>query len=344
MRIIRLGDQIITGAQKRAVMRVLDGDQLSPGALCTEFARLWSKRHGARYGLFVNSGTDALRIALLAMKEKYGWRDGDPVAIPSVTFIATRSIVLQAKLVPMMVDVGMYDFLLNPSNLKRRIHAGVRAVIPVHLFGKKCNIPVGLPILEDSCEAGGMRLSGDIAAYSTYVCHHVSTGVGGMVVTNDKDLNYLMWSYANHGRRRPGYFEFDRVGYSSRATELQAALGIEHLARLDMELEVRRRLSDKLTAGLSVMTDFILPTAGSLMAYPIAIKEASRLNRDKFCFYLNKNGIETRELMPLVRFTGESLNDFPIAAWLDKKGFYIGCHPGMTSKDVDYIIKVFRDY
>ena len=212
-----LGTFTSTRRMWQAVSSVFRSGWLSPGKNVKEFELKFARLHGNRYGVMVNSGTDALRIALLAMKELCGWKDGDRVICPSVTFVATLNTILQAGLQPFMADVGMYDFLLNPENIIRRLPSNredrkkIVAILPVHLAGNSMRMPsylglakdFGWKLIEDSCEAvlAPWIGKGDVACFSFYMAHLLTTGVGGMSITNDKDLAHLMWSYANHGRR-----------------------------------------------------------------------------------------------------------------------------------------------
>jgi dTDP-4-amino-4,6-dideoxygalactose transaminase len=365
---IGVGSLQLTDSHKSAVMAVLDSNQLSPGPKVKEFEKVFAQAHGARYGLFVNSGTDALRIALAALKEAEGWNDGAGVIVPSVTFVATLNVILQANLRPVIADGGLSGFNLDRMThfmgcTQQAYYKGCVAIMPVHLCGQRQDLtrlkafakPLNLKIIEDSCETMGVGpIQGDVACYSTYVCHLMTTGVGGLAITNNRELADLMWSYANHGRRAMGDFVFDRIGYSARATEIQAALGLEELKRLPDYIKARRLIAKTLIDALDpeFWNDLTIPAFnpdGAYMMFPIIIKESSKISRKALCQYLNKNGIETRPLLPLVnqpcyKKFGFDLNDYPQAKQYEKNGFYIGCHPGMSEDDVWHVIETFRRF
>lgn len=218
---ISLGYNAVPLKAKHLILDVLASGQFSPGPKVKEFEEKFARLHKAKYGIFVNSGTDALRLSLLALKEKYGWEDGSEVVVPSLTFVATVNVILQAGLKPFFIDVGMYDHCLNPWNFKHcmetSIHHDVVAMMPVHLFGQHCDSftfemakKYKLKVLEDSCETILNPLKGDVSCHSTYMAHHITTGVGGIALTNDKELMLLIRSYANHGRNiayLPGYHQ-----------------------------------------------------------------------------------------------------------------------------------------
>lgn len=379
---IRQGEYVSTGLERRAVSAVLRRGRLSPDGLCRKFEDAFAAHHGAKYGLFVNSGTDALRIAVATLKEQYGWKDGDKIICPATTFVATINVVLQNNLVPLLVDNGFGGFNTDRMThffncTKGEYFSGVRAIMPVHLCGKRpdptkllaISKANGWKIIEDSCECMGVGpVFGDVACYSTYVCHILTTGVGGLAVTNNRRTHDLMRSYANHGRdvrNIPGYrdgpissrFKYDRIGYSSRATEMQAAIGLAQLKTLPWQLARRFAVAEDLRLGLmNFWTDLEVPPFAvddAFMMFPLLVKgEVSRVNRDKLCQFLEDNGIETRPLMPILNqpcykdaaWIERASFSYPAAERMIRDGFYIPCHPGMDDKDTAHIIKTFKRY
>lgn len=371
----------VLGEDYDRVDQVLSSGQLSPGLFCREFEILFAKRYDAKHALFVNSGTDALRLSLLAMKEKYQWPAGSQVAVPAITFVATINVILQAGLEPFFVDVGMNDYNMNPDNLARRLETDVPnlvAMMPVHMFGQQADMPRlmeqakihNLRVIEDSCETvGAGPLWGEITCFSTYQAHIVATGIGGLVVTQDDELNEILRSYANHGRDTdylPGYrtpepskelltkrFRFPRHGYSCRASEFEAAIGIGQLERLDVNLVARRDIAAQLLKSLDIYTDLELPTPvyprlHSYMMFPIVIKEMSHVAKEDLVWALEQSGIETRDMMPISTqpafekyFRGST---YCVSDWINRCGFYIPCHPGMTQGDVNYISCIFDEF
>lgn len=361
-----LGTLKLTPKDKSDVLSVLDSNWLSPGKKVEEFEKAFSGYHHQKYGRMVNSGTDALRIALAAMKEKYGWKDGDRVFVPAVTFVATVNVVLQLNLKPHILDVGHLDFNLNPWRISQfmdnqaaqGVDPKARCVIPVHLAGRPCDMKTilemakkyDLKVLEDSCETMGVPGIGlgDVTAFSFYAAHLLVTGVGGMATTNDKELDYLMWSYSNHGRREAKRFVFDRLGYSCRATEFEAALGLNQLPKLQWIIDQRRRnaayLYDKLKDFDDLYVNFF--PESSCMFFPVMIREWSKIKKFELMAHLEKNGIEVRELMPLTNqpcYKDILRNPcISVARHVEESGFYIGCHQGMTLDDLDEVVAAFK--
>lgn len=327
----------------------------------------------------MNSGTDALRLSLLALKEKYQWPNGSLVAVTTQTFVATVNVIFQSNLTPYFFDAGNpwrleHDFRCAAEDISKTI----KCIMPVHLFGEPCD-PYTFKlaekykwkVLEDSCETILNPIKGDVSCYSTYMAHHITTGVGGVAVTNDDRLNSLIRSYANHGRNEmylPGYkslamgkdllkrrFRFDRIGYSCRATEFEAALGLSQLGGIKENIEKRRLVATMLVKTLMPFWDDIhfdepgLSPNHTFMMFPIRLKENSREDKYDLCLHLEKWGIETRDAMPITsqpcyNHLFKLQREYPYSDYLNQRAFYIPCHPGMDHKDMGRIKKAFTSF
>ncbi|HLB77655.1 MAG TPA: aminotransferase class I/II-fold pyridoxal phosphate-dependent enzyme, partial [Candidatus Dormibacteraeota bacterium] len=165
VRTIGLGTASITPAQRRYVNDVLDKNRLSYGEYTRRFEREFARLHERTFAIFCNSGTSALQVAVHAMKEHFGWKDGDEILVPAITFVASANVVLQNGLVPVFVDVEPDHFGIDPDQLAGHLSPRTRAVMPVHLFGQPCDMdPIlafasdhDLRMLEDSCETMFVR-------------------------------------------------------------------------------------------------------------------------------------------------------------------------------------------
>lgn len=356
---IGIADWRVTPKQKRLVNQVLDSGRLTYGPMTDQFEKEFARIHGRRYGLFINSGTDALRIALHALKTREGWEDGDEVIIPAITFIATFNVVVQCNLKPVLVDVEK-DFNINPNLIENAVTKKTRAIIPVNLLGLESQmseimaiaISHGLKVIEDSCEMVLSSGLGDVTCFSTYVAHHVITGVGGMILTDNKYLAKYMRSMMFHGRddsymsmddNSPEVaakrFIFDKPGYSARATELQAALGLGDLDNLHGNLLKRTTNARKLCEGLKVEFD----PFHTYQFFPIMAKD-----RDDLMIHLEGRGIHTRPIMPLttqpiVRKTIR-VGIFPVAEQINREGLLIPCHPYLGDNDINYILESVKEF
>jgi perosamine synthetase len=393
--VIGVGTMDITAVEKDFVNRVLDSGLITAGPVLDEFERKFAALHGCRHGLMLNSGTDALRVALAALKEANGWSWDDEVIVPALTFIATSNVVLQNDMTPVFVDVDPYTFNIDTEKLEWAITKHTKAIIPVHLFGLPANMSVvmqiarkhGLKVIEDSCEAMNVKHQGrvvgsfgDIACFSTYAAHIISTGVGGLAITNDDKLAALMKSYANHGRDpqflgfrdsmilNPAIysapddqvadlisnrFSFQRVGWSSRATQLEAALGLGQLQRIREIVDQRMNNFVFLHAQLYQASGFQLqhiPTGAetAAMMFPIVLADGGPDRRDVMAA-VEKGGVETRPFFnilnqqPYVDRFGDVESRFPVAQKLSRRGFYVGCHQNLTPADLWQIVDVVKE-
>lgn len=385
---IGVGGFAFGASEKRYLREVITSNRLSYGPHTQKFESLFAAEHGSRYGIFCNSGTSALDISLAALKEKYHWKDGDEVIVPAVTFIATSNMVLRNNLKPVFCDVDKYTYNIDPDLISKKIGKRTRAIIPVHLFGLPAAMgPImaiakkyRLRVIEDSCETmfadyKGKRVGsfGDIGCFSTYIAHFLVTGVGGICTTNDPGLAVTLKSLMNHGRdaiylniddddKKTGRelfnivnkrFRFVRLGHSFRATEMEAAVGLGQLEQKDLVIRKRRANAAYLTRGLYKLRGVLqLPAIPSdrdhnFMMYPIVVKNG---NKKDLTFFLEKNSIETRDMMPLLnqpiykKIFGDIEDGYPAAKWINKNGFYIGCHQYIKKNELDHIIDTFLVY
>jgi perosamine synthetase len=385
MRKITLGTLNISQAGKNYVNDCLDNNRLSRGKYTERFEQEFARLHGCKHGVFMNSGTSALQVALAALKERYGYQDGDEILVPATTFIATSNVVIQNGLKPVFVDVDCDTFNMDFVQIESKITPRTRCIIPVHLFGLPADMDKimeiakrkGLQVIEDSCETmfatqfdKPVGSFGDMACFSTYVAHLIVGGVGGLVTTNDSKLEELCRSLMAHGRdsiytniddddnisqniieRR---YSFERVGYSYRCTELEAAIALSELQQWEQNIAMRRKNAEHLSELLEPLwQELQLPftpieSTHSFMMYPMVCKKG--VNRDKLLMYLEEHGIETRYLFPLLSqpiyrklFPGLE-REFPIAQNLSQQGFFIGMHQGLTSVDMQYIAEIIHAY
>jgi dTDP-4-amino-4,6-dideoxygalactose transaminase len=322
---------------KKYLMEVIQSNRLSYGPYSQKFESLFASEHNCRYGIFCNSGTSALDISLMALKEKCNWEDGDEVIVPAVTFIATSNIVLRNNLKPVFADIESDTYNISPDKIRASITDRTRAIIPVHLFGLPADMkPImeiashyHLRVVEDSCETMFANCQnkkvgsfGDIGCFSTYIAHFLVTGVGGICTTSDPELAIMLKSIMNHGRdsiylnidddKKIGAelykvverrFNFVRMGHSFRATELEAAIGLGQMENKNEIISKRRANAAYLTNGLRDLHKYLqLPFVPkdrehNFMMYPIVVKNG---RKKELVFFLEDNLIETRDMMPLL--------------------------------------------
>lgn len=379
MNSIQMADWKVTKYQKRLIREVLDSGRLTYGPMTRDLEEQFSKLHNRKYALFTSSGTAALKIALGALKDKYGWQDGDEVIIPSVTFVATLNAVVMNNLTPVLVDIDVDTVNINPNKIEPAITDKTRAIIPVHLLGQPCDMrqilklakQYDLKIVEDSCETMFVSKDGkvvgsqgDIACFSSYIAHLMVTGVGGFITTNNKELSTVMRSMMFHGRDESYLniddnlktgkeftemvkkrFHFPRFGYSDRMTELEACLGLGDLHNWQAIIRKRQYnavyLMDRLK-GLPMTFPVTDPTEHAFMFFPMLVAK-----RDGLVEHLEKNEIHTRHMMPLISqpiVKPYVTTPLPAAESIGRRGILLPVHQYLTYKDLDEIVKQIRSF
>lgn len=390
---IGVGYASVTEIEKKYVLDSLDCQRLSQGKYVAAFERKFAQMHGHQYGVMCNSGTSALHLALEALREVENWSDETEILVPAITFIATSNAVLHAGMHPVFVDVDPVSYNMDPEEIEKHITERTKCIIPVHCFGMPCDmsriVPIarkhGLRIVEDCAEAHFAKIDGktvgsfsDIMACSTYVAHTITTGIGGVMCTSDRELMECLRSLIAHGRactcerclasdgntvcpkrmeteidRR---FMFVRLGYSCRPGELEGALGLGQLERMEEIMGARRRNAQILINGLASFEDLIqLPrhpknVEHTYMMFPILPIKGSGIVRNDFVQFLEKNNIETRPMLALLnqpiykKLFGDIETEYPVAKYINSNGFYIGCHHGLTDAELEYEIQTIRDY
>lgn len=362
---------------KMLVWEVLNSGNLSHGRFSRAFEHEMSARHGCKFGVLSNSGTSALHVALVALKEKNGWENGAEVICPATTFVATANMILLAGLKPVFVDIEATTYGLDPNRIEDAITPKTRAIMAVHLFGIPCQVKrlkdlaekYNFALIEDSCETvcashKGLPVGsfGDVACFSFYACHQINCGIGGMSVTNNEELATLMRSLVNHGRD-PSFingmvseappdqrFLFERLGFSYRVTEMEAALGLDQAENLWTNTKKRIAVGILLNASLKKEFGDLLHIPpmeeSSYMMFPVVLGFGVDTTKTRFMEELEKAGIETREMLPLLSQPlyakmGHDIREFPVSQEVKKRGFYFGIYPQMTEEDIQHIVSAF---
>lgn len=386
---VRVGELILGPRERSHLRQVIDSNRLSYGPVTQKFETEFARLHAVPFACFCNSGTSALQIALAALKEQRGWRNGDEVIVPAVTFVASVNVIWQNGLTPVLVDVDPTTYNVDPAKIAAAITQRTRCIMPVHLMGLPCDMaPIldlarrhDLAIVEDSCETMFARYQGrpvgsfgDVACFSTYVAHFLVTGVGGFAVTRDRELARLMRSLMNHGRDSiyisidddaetgsPKFreiidrrFRFERIGYSYRCTELEAAIGLGQLEEWSQILAARQACAAYYTRELASLSDVLqLPTVPegrehAFMVYPLVVRGDSMR---PLVYHLEERGIETRDMLPLIHqpvyrpWLGADVGRrFPIANHLYERAFYIGCHQHLTQSDLQHVVNSIHQH
>jgi dTDP-4-amino-4,6-dideoxygalactose transaminase len=258
---IPMSEPDIGAAERAAVLEVLDGRTLALGPRLQRFEELLAAKVGARHGVGVSSGTAALHLCLLAA----GVGEGDVVVTTPFSFVASANCILYVRARPVFVDVDPKTLTLDPERFERAVQAigrsgqRVKAVLPVHVFGQAADMDAiltiaerhGLTVIEDACESIGgaykgrqLGTLGDAGVFAFYPNKQITTGEGGMIVTNDSRWDALARSLRNQGRDVfDEWLAHTRLGYNYRLDEMSAALGLAQMARFDEILAKRARVA-----------------------------------------------------------------------------------------------------
>lgn len=239
----------------------------STGKYVTEFESEFSKYCGMDYGVATSNGTTALHLALVSL----GIGTGDEVIVPDITFAATINAVLYTGATPVIVDIEEDSWCIDPDEIEKAISDKTKAIIPVHIYGQACDMgrimdiaeKHRLYVIEDCAEAHGAEYAGkkvgsfgDIGCFSFFGNKVITTGEGGMCITNDEGLNKTMRLYRDHGMSKERKYYHEVVGFNYRMTNLQAAIGVAQLSNIDNVLTWREQLEQKYRTSLADI-DFI---------------------------------------------------------------------------------------
>jgi len=261
----------ITEAEIQAVSAVLRTSRLSLGPQLEEFEQSLARYIGTSHAIAVNSGTSALHLCIRAL----GISEGDEVIVPSFAFIAVANVLRYERALPVFIDIDAQTLNLDPGKIEEAITPRTRAIIVVHTFG--CPAALGeileiarrhqLFVIEDACEALGAQFDGrkvgsfgDAGVFGFYPNKQITSGEGGMIVTNDSKVAAFARKLRNQGRSESGeWLQHDELGYNYRISELNCALGATQLQRLESILERREAVAREYHRRLESQPDLELP-------------------------------------------------------------------------------------
>lgn len=277
---IPYGRQWIDEDDIQAVTEVLRSDFLTTGPRISEFEQCVAGYTGAKYGVAVSNGTAALHIACMAA----GIGPGDEVITTAVTFVASANCILYCGAVPVFADIDARTYNIDPQDIRRKITPRTKAVIAVHLAGQPCDMDeihkiaeeYGLLVIEDAAHALGSEYRGkkigslsDMTTFSFHPVKPITSGEGGMVMTDDENLYRKLLMLRSHGITKDEafmescegawYYEQQFLGYNYRITDIQCALGISQMKKIDIFLDKRRKLAERYDKAFKNCSDIITP-------------------------------------------------------------------------------------
>lgn len=314
MHYIPYGRQSINEDDIKAVEEVLSSDFLTTGPKIAEFERKFADYVGAKYAVAVSNGTAALHIACMAA----GITKGDEIITTPITFAASANCALYCGATPVFADIDPVTYNISPESIEACITDRTKAIIPVHYTGQACDMDAihkiadryNLIVIEDAAHAVGAEYKGkkigslsDMTEFSFHPVKHITCGEGGMVTTNREDLYEKLKLFRTHGITRdekflhkvdgPWYYEQIDLGYNYRITDIQAALGISQLERIDKFLEKRKKIAAKYDEAFRDFNGIDIPKQAeySNSAYHLYVIKVDKSIRKELFEYLRANNI-----------------------------------------------------
>jgi perosamine synthetase len=335
----------------------------SKGEYIPEFEDAFSKYIGVAHGVACANGTTALHLALTAL----GLKKGDEVIVPTLTFVSTANVVLFTGATPVFVDADSAYWCIDPQKIEDAISKRTKAIIPVHLYGNPCDMRAimkiahdhDLYVVEDAAESHGALYNGkmtgsfgDIGCFSFYGNKIITTGEGGMCVTNNEQLADAMRRLRDHGMDPDKKFWHDRLGFNYRMTNLQAAVGVAQVKKLKGLIEKKRQIAAWYGTELEDLArdDLIMRHPEPSWAktvywmYSILLNGRFPLSRDEVVTRLKDEGIETRPFFyPIHTFPWYNKGEtFPVAEALSRAGINLPSSANLRKSDVQMIAEKIR--
>ncbi len=365
---IPLSNPDITAKEIKAVTEVLKTPNLSFGPKLDEFEKKFAKYIGAKYAVAVNSGTSALHLCIKSLDIK----EGDEVITTPFSFIASANCMLFERARPVFVDIREDNFNIDESKIEQAITKRTKAILPVHIFGYPCEMDkimkiakkYKLAVIEDACEAIGAKYKGknigsfaDCGVFAFYPNKQMTTGEGGMIVTNSSKIAEMCYSLRNQGRDQGmEWLAHTRLGYNYRLSDINCALGIVQLSRIKEILKKRTRVAEMYSGKLRNIEDIILPAHNiceierSYFVYVIQLKEYfSQRQRDSIITKLKNSGIACNKYFPAIHFQpfykamfGYKKGDFPVTEKISGLTIALPFFNNLAVKQISFIEKKLK--
>lgn len=361
-RFLPVSEPLLAGNEKKYVNECLDeGWVSSNGKFIARFEDEFARFCGVKHALSCCNGTVALHLALLAL----GIGPGDEVIVPTVTFVATANAVHYVGATPVFAESERYTWNLDPADVERKITRRTRAIIPVHLYGLPCEMDAihalarkhGLHVVEDAAEAHGGEYRGrragslgDVATFSFYGNKNLTTGEGGMCLTDDDELAAKIRLLKGQGMDPQRRYWFVLVGYNYRMTNIEAALGLAQLERADSLLGRRREVfgwyRELLGSHHALELQPELPhTRHACWMFTVLVP--SDRERDAVAAALLGERIETRPVFPCMHLLPPyqhlaPAGSLPVAEEISRRGLNLPTSPTLTRADVERVCDALR--
>ena len=364
--LIPYGHQWIDEKDIKEVVKVLKSDRVTQGPKVEEFEKAVAEYCGVKYGVAVSSGTAALQAAY----EIAGIKQGDEVVTTPMTFAATAYTLMQLGGKPVFVDIRDDTLNIDPKFIEGQINSKTKAIAPVDFAGHPCDYDEiiriarkhNLLIIEDAAHALGSEYKGkrigafaDLTTLSFHPVKTITTGEGGMVLTNNKDFYEKLKIFRSHGAiKKPEkggwYYEIENPSYNFRITDFQCALGLSQLKKIGKFIKRRREIAKIYNRSFKNIKEIITPTEKDYVKsawhiYPLQVK----LNRKKIFEALKKEGLGVQvhylpiHLQPFYQKKyGSRPEDFPVAKRYYERAITLPLFPKMTDGEVRYVVETVK--
>ena len=359
---VKLSSPDITEAEINAVCDVMRTTSLSLGPKLPEFEKSFTDFTGSKRAVAVNSGTSGLYLCMKAL----GIGHGDEVITTPFTFIASATSIMMVGARPVFVDIDPVNLNIDPSKIEAAITERTKAILPVVVFGnpegldKVCEIAVkhNLPIIEDSCEGlgsvlGGKKVGtfGTMSTFAFYPNKQITTGEGGMIITDDDKLADMCVSLRNQGRGKgSGWLGHERLGYNYRLSDINCAIGIVQMSRLGEIVEKRRNVAKMYQERLAVDKRLLVPQepADCEMSWFVFVVrltgEYSLQQRNEVLKKMYDRGVQVSNYFPpvylqpfMVKKFGFKEGDFPITDSVCKSTIALPFHNKLTQEEINIV-------
>jgi perosamine synthetase len=361
---VPVNQPVLDGHEREYVLRCIETGWISSeGPAVAEFEEKMAARVGRRFGVAVSNGSVALDLAVRALRLP----EGSEVIMPAFTIISCAAAIVRAGLIPVLVDADPLTWNMDVSKVADRVTPKTRAIMVVHIYGLPTDMrPIleiagqnGLRIVEDAAEMHGQTYRGkpcggfgDVSVFSFYPNKHITTGEGGMVLTDNADIADACRSLRNLSHSPKRRFIHEELGYNYRLTNLQAALGLAQLERLDESVAKKRRIGAFYNSHLTGMPEIELPPAITDYAeniywvYGMVLSDKATCDADEMETRLKKLGIGTRPFFwgmheqPVFRRMGLFADEhYPVTERIARRGFYVPSGLGITEEQQARVVK-----
>lgn len=364
---ITVSKPIIGEEEIEAVNEVMRSGMLAQGPKVKELEESFADYCGVKYTIALNSGTAAIHTGLHAL----GVKEGDEVITSPFTFVASANPIIMVGGKVVFADVSEEDFNIDAKEIEKKITGKTKAIIPIDLYGqiydyqkiKEISENTGLKILEDACQSVGAEQDGrrsgcfgHAAAFSLYATKNMMSGEGGVLVTDDEEVAERCKQFRHHGQSEKTRYEYWDLGFNYRMMDLQAAIALSQLKKIDEFNRKRIKNAAKLSEGLKGIEGLVVPPVKKdnkhvFHQYTIRITEGFKTTREELMNYLKEKGVGTGvyypkplHLHPHFARLGYKPGDFPVAERLATQVLSLPVHPSLTDDDINLIIKSISEY